>query len=143
VPNSSDPSSPSQSSEKTLISRRHFGRRAAFAAAISLSPSDLLEAAHHSRHQSRAVADLTAEQAQEVEAKLANIIRKWGSRLSEDQRKHLRRILAFNERMLASVRSFPLENGDAPASVLRISFNETTGPSLQPPHPAAHTEGKS
>ncbi len=106
------------------ISRRLFGQRAALAAALSLSPAELLAAAHHSRSDPQADSDLTPEQSQDVEAKLANIIRKWGSRLSEDQRKHLRRILTYNERMLASVRSFPLENGDPPASVLRVSFSE-------------------
>ena len=118
---SSDSLAPSKDTSR--ISRRLFGQRAALAAALSLSPAELLAAAHHSR-EPQAGSDLTPEQSQEVEAKLANIIRKWGSRLSEDQRKHLRRILTYNERMLASVRSFPLDNGDPPASVLRVSFAE-------------------
>jgi len=58
----------------------------------------------------------------EVEAKLANIIRKYGSRLNGAQREHLRRILAYNERMLASVRAFPLQNGDPPATVFKVSL---------------------
>jgi hypothetical protein len=65
--------------------------------------------------------ELSPAQLQEVEAKLANIVRKFGDRLTQEQRSHLRKILIFNERMLASVRAFPLQNGDAPASVLRIS----------------------
>jgi hypothetical protein len=64
---------------------------------------------------------ITPVQAAEVDAKLANIIRKFGSRLSYDQRQHLRRILAYNERMLAGVRAFAVQNGDPPASVLRVS----------------------
>jgi hypothetical protein len=64
---------------------------------------------------------ITPEQAAEVDAKLANIIRKFGSRLSDEQRQHLRRILAYNERMLAGVRAFSVQNGDPPASVLRVS----------------------
>jgi hypothetical protein len=123
VPNPS-PDSLLPTKDTSRISRRLFGQRAALAAALSLSPAELLAAAHHSRHERQASSDLTLEQSQEVEAKLANIIRKWGSRLSEDQREHLRRILTYNERMLASVRSFPLENGDPPASVLRVSFSD-------------------
>ena len=47
-------------------------------------------------------------------------MRQYGSRLSPDQVKQLRKVLTDNERMLATVRSFPLENGDTPASVLKI-----------------------
>jgi hypothetical protein len=60
---------------------------------------------------------------------LKNIIRKYENRLSDDQRAHLRRILTYNEKMLASVRSFPLQNGDSLASVLKISFHEQTASS--------------
>jgi len=72
---------------------------------------------------------LTAEQSQEVEARLTNIIRKYGNRLSIAQRDHLRRILAYNEKMLVSIRAFPLQNGDPPASVLKVSFLEQTAAS--------------
>jgi hypothetical protein len=127
----------------TRISRRLFGRRAAFAAALSLSPAELLATSHHSLRDTQATADLTPEQSQEVEAKLANIVRKWGDRLSSEQRNHLRHILSYNERMLASVRSFPLENGDPPASVLRVSFAESAS-HPNPAHPApSPAEGKS
>ena len=57
----------------------------------------------------------------EVEAKLANILRKYGSRLSQEERVHLHKILVYNEKMLASVRAFSLENGDPPASVFKVS----------------------
>jgi hypothetical protein len=63
---------------------------------------------------------LTPEQSQEVEERLANIVRKYGNRLTGEQRQHLRRILTYNERMLASIRTFSLQNGDPPASVLKL-----------------------
>src|SRR5262249_42555436 len=110
---------------------------------ISVSPAELLNAAHHSHREPQAPTDLTPEQTQEVEAKLANIVRKWGSRLSDDQRKHLRRVLTYNERMLASVRSFPLENGDPPASVLRVSFTEAKAAPAPAQAHASGAEGKS
>jgi hypothetical protein len=77
------------------LSRREFGLDAAVAAAaaFSLSPPSLL----------------------------ANIIRKYGDRLSEEQRKHLGKILAYNEAMLAPVRAFALQNGDPSATVLKLS----------------------
>jgi len=114
------------------ISRREFGLDAAVAAALSLSvlPTGLLAARSDrdtispripSGEQETARPKLTAEQGRDVEAKLANIVRKYGERLSEEQRRHLRRILAYNETMLAPIRAFTLQNGDAPVTVLKLS----------------------
>jgi hypothetical protein len=119
------------------ISRREFGLDAAVTAALSLSvlPTGLL-AARSDRdtisptipggEQETAAPKLTAEQSRDVEAKLANIIRKYGERLSEEQRKHLRRILAYNETMLAPIRAHALQNGDAPVTVLKLSSGENS-----------------
>jgi hypothetical protein len=119
------------------ISRREFGLDAAAAAAgalaLSASPTSL-GAALRDRHkispaipgdeQETAASKLTAEQSRDVEAKLANIIRKYGERLSEEQRKHLRKILAYNETMLDPIRAFALQNGDPPVTVLKLSSGE-------------------
>jgi hypothetical protein len=135
------PASPANSHlvEKSFappISRRDFGRRAGIVAAIAVSSSSLLgcntaavrEAKPGDKIPDQAGGGLTPEQAQEVEARLANVIRKYGNRLSEAQRQHLRRILTYNERMLVSIRTFPLQNGDPPASVLKISLVGQTDP---------------
>jgi len=123
------------------ISRREFGLDAAIgaaaAAALSLSPPSLLAARRDPDNISPAIPTgeqetagakptLTPEQSRDVEAKLANIIRKYGERLSEEQRKHLRRILAYNETMLAPVRAFALQNGDPPVSVLKLSSGKNS-----------------
>jgi hypothetical protein len=122
------------STKSARISRREFGLDAATAAvgALSLSvPSSGLLAAPRDRHnisptiasgeQETATPKLTPEQSRDVDAKLANIVRKYGDRLSEEQRKHLRRILAYNETMLAPIREFSLQNGDPPVTVLKLS----------------------
>ena len=116
------------------ISRREFGLDAAVgavaAAAVSLSPPSLLAARRDpdnisptiaAGEQETATVKLTPEQSRDVEAKLANIIRKYGERLSEEQRKHVRKILAYNETMLAPVRAFALQNGDPPVTVLKLA----------------------
>ena len=116
------------------ISRRRFGRQAAIAAALSISPAKLLGTTQDSSQETIAVANRqehsagggATEQIPEVEAKLANIVRKFGDRLSTQQRDHLRRILAYNEKMLASVKTFSLQNGDPPASVLKLSLRQET-----------------
>ncbi len=131
------PNSPQPSSRDTRrISRRRFGRSAATAAVLSLSPRTLAAGSGDPRQGLGAEAKaqgaslgLTAEQTEEVEAKLANIIRKYGNRLTEEQRNHLRRILAYNQRMLAGVRAVSLRNGDTPATVFKVSLaREITAP---------------
>ena len=124
----------SAGAKSARISRREFGLDAAVgavaAAAVSLSPPSLLAARRDPDNISPTIAageqetvnvKLTREQSRDVEAKLANIIRKYGERLSEEQRKHLRKILAYNETMLAPVRAFALQNGDPPVTVLKLS----------------------
>jgi hypothetical protein len=129
---SSPPNSPPAEKRRAAtlaspISRRDFGWRAAIAAAITLSPSTLFGSNRNSNQESKPGdktrdqgGGLTPEQSQEVEDRLANLVRKYGNRLSGEQRQHLRRILTYNERMLASIRSFSLQNGDPPASVLKL-----------------------
>jgi hypothetical protein len=56
-----------------------------------------------------------ADQA-EVDGKFAAIVRKYGDRLSDDQRTRIREVLARHQRMLMRVRAFPLDNGDSPAN---------------------------
>jgi hypothetical protein len=122
-----DPGSPAKNPSR--ISRREFGRDAAVAAAISISSARLIAEPRdlHSKPPTTPASEhetgvkLTPEQGRDVEAKLADIIRKYGERLSEEQRKHLRRILAYNETMLAPIRSFALQNGDPPVTVLKLA----------------------
>lgn len=108
------------------ISRRRFASNAVAIAATSLSlaPSPLGSSYSNeqqvgSRPPEEANLGLTAEQVREADARLANAIRDFGDRLSDEQRQRLRRILLYNEKMLVSIRSFHLENGDPPASVLK------------------------
>jgi hypothetical protein len=55
-----------------------------------------------------------------VDAKHANVMRKYGERLSEAQQTRAREIIVRHQRMLMRVREFALENGDAPATGLRL-----------------------
>jgi hypothetical protein len=126
-PMSLSPSQPPHDHARNFtISRRRFSQQAAVAAAAVLSPASSFAVIHdcNGHSASPTTSDLSPEQSQEVEARLANIIRKYGDRLSQEQRSHLRRILTYNQRMLASVRAFPLQNGDSPASVLKVSLVE-------------------
>lgn len=129
----------SEPSTAKRISRREFGREAAIATAATITAPVLLAPrsaaavlppaqkknpeAPPQEKRPAALDGLTPQQAADVEAKLANILRQYGSRFDEGQKEHLRRILAQNERLMAPVRAFPLQNGDPPASVLRLRFD--------------------
>ncbi len=146
---------PKPATAPAKISRRAFGRRAAAAAASSLAPAALvgrvseveekLPAGRTNNSVSRAggTGDRASDTAQDVDAKLANIIRKYGDRLSEDQRAHLRRILVYNQKMMGSIRAFPLQNGDPPASVLKISFAQKAPEALKRTAPLRNKNGGS
>ena len=83
------------------LARSHFRFRRQPAGASR--DRDKISSTIPSGEQETAASKLTPEQSRDVEAKLANIIRKYGERLSEEQRKHLRKILAYNETMLAPI----------------------------------------
>jgi hypothetical protein len=100
----------SQSGKK--ISRRGFGMRAALAGGL------LPAITQAQRIQGPPLSD--AENA-EVEARYNEAIRKYGSRLTDAQKQRIRGILSTNERMMHSIREFPLDNGDTPASTLKLA----------------------
>lgn len=95
---------------KDGISRRRFGQRAALL-------GGLLPAAQAQRQQGP---PLSEGETAEVEARYQESIRRYGARMSDEQKQRIRQILTANERMMAHIREFPLDNGDTPASVLRL-----------------------
>ena len=97
------------------VSRRAFGKTIAVAAAV------LQPAAPPASAQEPDEDGLSAADRQEVDAKLADTLRKYGDRLTDDQKDRLRGILTNHQRMLAQIRTFRLENGDTPASTLKLA----------------------
>jgi hypothetical protein len=63
----------------------------------------------------------------EVEARYQEAMRRYGSRMTEEQKQRIRSILTTNERMMAHIREFPLDNGDTPATVLKLAGNGGKG----------------
>ena len=95
---------------KDGISRRRFGHRAALL-------GGLLPAAQAQRPQGPPLSDAESG---EVEARYQEAIRRYGSRVADEQKQRIRQILTTNERMMESIRAFPLDNGDTPATVLKL-----------------------
>ncbi len=116
---------------KSSITRRGFTLGVAAAATTALiSPGEALEqaqaaaspqAASTLEQKFQAAMNKLSPAAQaEVQGKIASIFRKYGSRLSEEQKADIRRAVAENQEGLEKMRAFALENGDQPATVLRL-----------------------
>lgn len=100
--------------KQTGLSRRQFGQRAAMGAS-ALSAAAVPLAAQTSDASALPLSDQAT-----VDAKYANVIRKYGDRLSDAQRARAREIIVRHQRMLMRVRDFALENSDAPATGFRL-----------------------
>lgn len=71
-----------------------------------------------------AMAKLSSRAQAEVEMKIAEILRKYGDRLSDEQKVDIRKVMAETQAGLEAMRAFPLENGDQPAAVFRAYRDE-------------------
>jgi hypothetical protein len=71
-----------------------------------------------------AMAKLSASAQAEVEMKVASIFRKYGERLSDEQKADIRRIMAESQEGLEKMRAFKLENNDQPADAFRAYRSE-------------------
>ena len=111
---------------KFFLGRRQFALGAATVATTALvRPGDLLAqttvptASSVEAKTRAAMAKLSPQARAEVEMKVANILRKYGSRLNDEQKADIRRIMAESQEGLEKMRAFPLDNGDQPADTFR------------------------
>jgi hypothetical protein len=115
---------------KFLLGRRQFALGAAAVATNALIPKgnaltmDVMAQATAADQSLEAktriaMAKLSASAQAEVEMKVASIFRKYGDRLSEEQKADIRRIMAESQEGLEKMRAFKLENGDQPADAFR------------------------
>jgi hypothetical protein len=118
--------------EPKNISRRDFAVSAALAtAAIAALPADLLaqekSASEAAKPETPQPAKLSAASQAEVEERYAAILRKYGSRLGDDQKKDVHRNLISQQQGLDQIRAYPLENSDEPATVFSPMFTNKGG----------------
>jgi len=113
---------------KNKITRRSFTLSAAAAATAALIPPASLAqtAAAAPAQQPSAMAKLSPESRAEVEMKVGEIFRKYGSRLNDEQKADIRRIMAEGQEGLEKMRAFALENSDQPATVFS-TYREREG----------------
>jgi hypothetical protein len=115
---------------KFLLDRRQFALGAAAAVTTALiHPGETLaqttdSTAELDKKTREAMAKLSPAARGEVEAKVANLFRKYGDRLSDEQKADIRRIMAESQDGFEKMRAFTLENGDQPADAFRAYRSE-------------------
>ena len=111
---------------KQELSRRDFARTAALAAATAaIVPSDLLAQQQKTEPKQpppkpEEKPKLSPELQQEAEARMENLLRKYGARLSDEQKAEVRKNITEGMQGVAKLRAFPLDNADEPATVLHL-----------------------
>jgi hypothetical protein len=113
--------------KRAPLSRRDFARQVAtIAAAVVAAPAALVaepqqKAGGHAAPAAAAPHEgppaLPPVAKAEVDAKYDAMIARYGSRLTQEQKKQARESLEFMQRGLEPLRAFPLENGDEPAEM--------------------------
>jgi len=114
----------SDSKSGTKISRRDFAVSAALAsAAMAAVPTGMLAqekgAAEAAKPEAPQPPKLSPASQAEVEERYAAILRKYGSRLNDEQKKDVHKSLISQQQGLDQIRAFPLENWDEPATVFK------------------------
>jgi hypothetical protein len=71
-----------------------------------------------------AFSKLSASAQAEVEMKFRDVLRKYGDKLSAEQKTDVRKALAETQEGLEAMRAFALANGDQPAAVFHIYRGE-------------------
>jgi len=106
-----------------LLSRREFAQRAAMlSATASLVPAEVIlpRASAASAAQSTQTAPtLTTEGQTEAESRYQQILSLYSNRLDDQQKTNIKKMCTDLQPMLERIRTFKLENGDAPALYLK------------------------
>ncbi|HEY6971553.1 MAG TPA: hypothetical protein VJA94_20250 [Candidatus Angelobacter sp.] len=116
----------SEGKHKNGITRRSFARGAAVAATAPFFPKTEIWAENAAPVQAQpgALQKLSPAARAEVEAKAKEILRKYGSRLSDEQKTDIRKVLAETQDGLEKMRRFALDNGDQPATVFKLTVEK-------------------
>lgn len=68
----------------------------------------------------RAAGDAASARQAEIDARVAEVLRRYGDRLSAEEKSEVRRLAGELQKGLDKLRAYPLGNGDQPATVLRV-----------------------
>jgi hypothetical protein len=107
---------PSESSADEL-SRRDFARLAIIGAAAAALPASLFDSLPATAQSIPHEVPLSPAAKQEADLKTEIILGQYGSRLNDAQKAEVRHLTEQMQTQLEKIRSYKLENGDAPATV--------------------------
>lgn len=115
-----------KSTPSAPVTRRSFTLGAAAVTTAALLPpaATQSQSAAPSHLEMAAMAKLSPAARAEVEMKAGEIFRKYGSRLSDEQKADIRKVMAETQDGLEKMRSFVLANGDQPATVFKFFEGE-------------------
>jgi hypothetical protein len=111
------------------VSRRAFARKAALTAATAaVLPGGVLSSSLEPGGSLAPIASLAQpqegrlapESQAEADTTFQAILRRYGNRLSEEQKTDLRRLVNEGQKPLETMRAFPLDNADQPGNVLKL-----------------------
>ena len=103
-----------------LLSRREFAQRAALlSATASLVPAEVILPKASAAQSAQSAPKLAPESEAEAEARYQQILSLYDSRLDEAQKANIKRMCAELQPSLERIRTFKLQNGDAPALYLK------------------------
>ena len=109
------------------FTRRDFARTAAIAAATAAMAPGIEAGARLGTRTGLASAsnraggdDAASARQAEIDARVADVFRRYGDRLSAEQKTEVRRLAGELQKGLDKLRAYPLGNGDQPATVLRL-----------------------
>jgi hypothetical protein len=111
---------------KTPFTRRSFTLRATVATMAAIWPAREARAGAEVPAQAHPnpMDKLSPGARSEVEAKVKEIFRRYGSRLTEAQKGDIGKVMAETQDGLERMRSFVLTNGDQPATVFKLTTGE-------------------
>ena len=109
------------------ITRRAFARSAALAAAtVAVLPANVFSQAAAPAPAAPAPVEpnappkLSAAAQAEIEARVQGVMRQFGDRLSDAQKAEVRRLITLGQPGVESLRAYPLELSDEPATILKL-----------------------
>ena len=126
------------------VSRREFARRAAMAtAAVAALPGTLLADVRGlnpetaSSEQAANVTTLSPASQTEAENKVQAIFKKHGSRLNNEQKTDIRRLVGVTQKQIDQLRAYALDNADQPATYLKPLMERPVRPAGAAAAPSA------
>jgi hypothetical protein len=112
------------------LSRREFAKAAALTTAAMWVPSELAAQEQKPAPQaakaesSPETPKLSAASQAEADMAYEMLMRKYGRRFSEEQKKDIKRLVMLQQSSLDKLRAVAVDNGDQPATVFRIYRRE-------------------